>query len=96
MGFTEESQTFLVAAYYRELKETFGERGIEAFVHAVKQYGMQRGNRMAQRAIRDGQKLDYITFCRYGEWSRLKRLSLPEKSAKHRLQDIPRIMNCMC
>ena len=68
MGFTEESQTFLVAAYYRELKETFGERGIEAFVHAVKQYGMQRGNRMAQRAIRDGQKLDYITFCRYGEW----------------------------
>ena len=29
---------------------------------------MQRGSRMAQRAIRDGQKLDYITFCRYGEW----------------------------
>ena len=68
MAFTEESQTFLIAAYYKELKETFGERGVEAFIHAVKQYGMQRGSRMAQRAIRDGQKLDYITFCRYGEW----------------------------
>ena len=93
MGFTEESQTFLVAAYYRELKETFGERGIEAFVHAVKQYGMQRGNRMAQRADRN-----WIILPSAGmvNGSRLKRLSLPEKSAKRRLQDIPRIMSCMC
>lgn len=68
MAFTEESQTFLIAAYYRELKETFGDRGTAAFVHAVRQYGIQRGSRMAQRAIRDGQPLDYVTFCRYGEW----------------------------
>lgn len=68
MNFTEKTQAFLVAAYYKYLKEKFGERGKAAFLHGIKHYAMQRGSRMAQRAIRAGEKLDYGTFCRYGEW----------------------------
>ena len=68
MNFSERTQVFIVAAYYRHLTEQFGERGKAAFLHGVKHYGMQRGSRMAQRAIRAGETLDYGTFCRYGEW----------------------------
>lgn len=68
MNFSERTQVFIVAAYYRHLTEQFGERGKVAFLHGVKHYGMQRGSRMAQRAIRAGETLDYGTFCRYGEW----------------------------
>ena len=68
MNFSEKTQTFLVASYYKHLKERFGERGRNAFLHGVKHYAMQRGNRMAQRAIRAGEPLDYGAFCRYGEW----------------------------
>ncbi|HIR77200.1 MAG TPA: L-2-amino-thiazoline-4-carboxylic acid hydrolase [Candidatus Choladousia intestinipullorum] len=68
MNFSEKTQTFLVASYYKHLKERFGERGRNAFLHGVKHYAMQRGSRMAQRAIRAGEPLDYGAFCRYGEW----------------------------
>lgn len=68
MGFSERTQVFIVSSYYKRLTETFGERGRAAFLHGVKHYAMQRGSRMAQRAIRAGEPLDYGTFCRYGEW----------------------------
>ena len=68
MEFSEETQIFLVAEYYRVLTEGFGSRGEAAFRHCVRCYGIQRGSRMAQSAIRDGQQLDYVTFCRYGQW----------------------------
>ena len=68
MEFSEETQIFLVAEYYRVLTEGFGSRGEAAFRHCVRCYGIQRGSRMAQSAIRDGQRLDYVTFCRYGQW----------------------------
>ena len=51
MNFSERTQVFIVAAYYRHLTEQFGERGKAAFLHGVKHYGMQWGSRMAQRAI---------------------------------------------
>lgn len=69
MGFSERTQVFIVASYYRHLVEKFEERGRAAFIHGVKHYAMQRGSRMAQRAIRAGETLDYGTFCRYGEWT---------------------------
>lgn len=69
MGFSEKTQAYLVASFYRHLTERMGDRGKEAFLHGVKHYAMQRGSRMAQRAIRAGEKLDYASFCRYGEWT---------------------------
>lgn len=68
MGFNEMSHAFIAAKYYVRLTEQFGERGKAAFLHATRYYAEQRGHRMAQRAIRDGQPLTYETYCRYGEW----------------------------
>lgn len=68
MGFNEMSHAFLSAKYYVRLTEAFGDRGRAAFIHGIQYYGSQRGRRMAQRAIRDGQPLNYETYCRYSEW----------------------------
>ena len=67
MGFNEKVHAYLAACYYEQLKERFGERGKAAFVHAVQHYGLQRGRRMAQRAIRDGKPLTHPTFMEYNE-----------------------------
>lgn len=69
MSFTEKTQAYIVGKYYEKLWEKKGEQGKAVFVHAVKHYAMQRGSRMAQRVLRDGGKLDYASFCRYGEWA---------------------------
>ena len=68
MGFNEKVHAYIAAKYYVHLTERFGERGKAAFLHATRYYAEQRGRRMAQRAIRDGQPLTYETYCRYGEW----------------------------
>lgn len=68
MGFNEKVHAYIAAKYYVHLTEHFGERGKAAFLHATRYYAEQRGRRMAQRAIRDGQELTYETYCRYGEW----------------------------
>lgn len=68
MGFHEMTHAFIAAKYYVYLTEAFGERGKAAFIHGTQYYAGQRGRRMAQRAIRDGQPLTYETYCRYGEW----------------------------
>lgn len=69
MEFSERTQAFLVAAYYEAMVRHFGARGKEAFLFSVRRYGMQRGSRMAQRAIRDGKPLTYFNYCNYGEWA---------------------------
>lgn len=68
MEFHEKAHAFLVARYYFYMTETFGRQGEQVFIHATRYYGEQRGRRMAQRALRDGQALTYETYCRYGEW----------------------------
>ena len=68
MGFNEKTHAFIAARYYYHLTRRFGSRGREAFIHATQHYGGQRGRRMAQRAIRDGQELSFETYLRYGEW----------------------------
>jgi len=68
MGFHEKVHAYLAAKYYQHLTQAFGERGKEAFVHATRHYAMQRGRRMAQRAIRDGQPLTQASYNYYGEW----------------------------
>ena len=68
MEFTEMMHAYIAAKYCVYLKERFGDRGKEAFLHGTRHYAQQRGRRMAQRAIRDGQPLTYATYSRYGEW----------------------------
>ena len=68
MGFNEKVHAFIAARYYVRLTEAFGERGRMAFVQGTQTYGEQRGKRMAKRAIRDGQPLDFATYLRYSEW----------------------------
>lgn len=68
MGFHEKVHAWLAAKYYEHLTRAFGDRGKEAFVHATRHYAMQRGRRMAQRAIRDGQPLTQASYNYYGEW----------------------------
>lgn len=66
--FTEKHHAFLAATFYTLLTEKFGARGEAAFVLATQRYAEQRGNRMAQRAIRDGRALTFETYREYGEW----------------------------
>lgn len=68
MGFNERVHAYIAAKYYVHLTEKFGERGRQAFVHGTQYYAGQRGRRMAQRAIRDGQELTQATYNYYGEW----------------------------
>ena len=68
MGFNEKTHAFIAASFYKYLLDELGERGKQAFIHATIYYGSQRGRRMAQRAIRDGRKLDFAAYMEYGEW----------------------------
>ncbi len=68
MAFNEKVHAYIAAKYYVHLTEHFGERGKAAFLHATRYYAEQRGRRMAQRAIRDGQPLTQETYNYYGEW----------------------------
>ena len=66
--FNERVQAFITVWFYRELKESFGARGVQAFIQGTQSYGEQRGRRMAQRAIRAGEELTLDTYLRRGEW----------------------------
>lgn len=68
MGFNEKVHAYIAAKYFVYLEEVFGERGKRAYLHATQYYAMQRGRRMAQRAIRDGQELTQAVYNYYGEW----------------------------
>ena len=68
MEFNEKIHAYIAAKYYLYLTEKFEERGERAFLHATQYYAMQRGRRMAQRAIRDGRELSQAAYNYYGEW----------------------------
>ena len=83
MGFNEKVHAYIAAKFYVHLVETFGERGRQAFIHGTQYYAMQRGRRMAQRAIRDDQPLTQATYNYYGEWvntEEIKELGCSNKS----------------
>ena len=65
---TERTHAFLAARYYEYLTRKFGQQGKAAFVHATRHYAEQRGRRMARRALRDGEELNWTSYYRYGEW----------------------------
>ena len=68
MSFNEKVHAYIAAKYYQYLLEHFEERGKMAFIHGTQYYAEQRGRRMAQRAIRDGQALTPSNYYRYCEW----------------------------
>lgn len=67
-GFNEMVHAYIAAKFYHYLTERFGERGKQAFIHGTQLHAGQRGRRMAQRAIRNGEELNFETYSRYGEW----------------------------
>lgn len=66
--FNEKMHAFIPAVFYRELDSAIKGRGKEIFILATERYGWQRGSRMAQRVLRDGNTLNYINYVKYGEW----------------------------
>ena len=64
----ETHHAFIVASFYRLLRDGFGPRGLAAFRLAACTYGEQRGKRMAMRCIADGHPLDYEGYFAYGEY----------------------------
>lgn len=66
--FTEKHHAYLVGKFYEELKALCPERAEAVFVLCTERCGEQRGSRMAQRAIKDGQILTFTTYREYGEW----------------------------
>lgn len=58
----------LFAYIAKETIQAFGAQGEEAVVQAVRDYGLQRGKRMAMRAKMDGVKVDGMCYDLYGEW----------------------------
>lgn len=69
LSFTERHHAFISAAFYKRLMREPGVDGKALFILATQRYGEQRGNRMAQRALRDRKPLDFASYCAYGEWS---------------------------
>ncbi len=74
LAFNEKTHAFIAAKFYEYMVNEFADKGKEAFIHATRYYAEQRGRRMAQRAIRDGQALTYETYCKYGEWVNTKEM----------------------
>ncbi len=67
--FTVRHHAILYAFIARSVIQAIGkDKGEPIIEEAVKIYGLQRGNRMALRAIEDGHKLTMDTFLAYGEW----------------------------
>ncbi|MDR2401707.1 MAG: hypothetical protein LBD73_08675, partial [Deferribacteraceae bacterium] len=45
-----------------------GEAGEAAYLEGIKRLGIERGARMACRALSGGEKLDIVSFFAFGEW----------------------------
>jgi len=68
-NFTERHHAFISAMYYKLLKERGFANYRDTFVKATSTYAMQRGHRMALRALRDGRPLNFASYRYYGEWA---------------------------
>ena len=66
--FTERHHAFLSACWYRLLRDRAPAGWEAVFRAAVRRYAEERGGRMAQRALRDGQPLDFAAYRAYSEW----------------------------
>jgi hypothetical protein len=66
---TPRHHALLFAYLAREVLEELGqEQGAGLLERAVWRYGLERGRRMAIRALADGHELTFRTYLAYGEW----------------------------
>jgi hypothetical protein len=63
-----EEHAVLYGLLVREAR-AYGEAGETAAAEATRRYGRERGQRMAQRALRDGRERTMEAYTQYGEWS---------------------------
>ena len=67
MAFAQNMQAYVIDRYYHYLHESFPEQAEDALLTAFHLYMFQQGNRGAQRAVRDGNSLDFRNYERYRE-----------------------------
>ena len=77
-SFYMEEHATLYALLHRQARTRYGEEGTQATAAGTKLYGQERGNRMAKRALKDGEPLTMENYLKYGEWSDHKALSANE------------------
>ncbi len=65
---TIEHHALLFALISKNTLESYGEEGKEAILQAMIVYGNERGQRMAQRALANGDELSVVNSQAYGEW----------------------------
>ena len=58
----------LFGALAEGVLSAFGDKGKELLEKAVIRYGNERGQRMAKRALKNGDPLDMASYFAYGEW----------------------------
>ncbi len=78
----ERNHAYIVADFYRYLRDSSVENWKDIFIFATRTYGEERGRRMAQRALRDGEALDFRNYKRYSEWSPTKEMETEGHSNK--------------
>ena len=65
---TIEQHAVMAALLAKYAISEFGDDGRDAFVSGITRMGIERGTRMAARAILRGDRLDYVNYQAYGEW----------------------------
>ena len=64
---TPKHQALLIAFFIQETLNVLSRQGEQIIIKAVCEYGEGRGNRMADKALKDGRKNDLLSFLLYGE-----------------------------
>lgn len=82
MQCTEIHQADIIVAFYRQLADRLGDRGIAIFRKASEIYGENRGRRMALKVLRDGNALDFDSYFAYGELICQPELNIDEVTAE--------------
>lgn len=67
--FTELHHGYISAMFYKRLMASNAKNTRDIFLRATCEYGGERGRRMALRALRDAQPLDFASYRKYSEWS---------------------------
>ncbi len=63
-----EHHAVMFALLSKNIIEQYDEKGKEAILKAMTKYGNERGARMAQNALKNGDELTVMTSQAYGEW----------------------------
>lgn len=67
MAFAQNMQAYLIDRYYHHLHAAFPEQAEDTLLTAFHLYMFQQGSRGAQRAVRNGDPLDFANYERYRE-----------------------------